>query len=208
MASKGDRRRQAILACVADLLESSSYEEITIAEIMRRAEVTRPGFYFYFPTKGAAVASLMEALFPEFAAAAAVWYEHSGTNQVRTLREGMTATVDLWRKHAHVMHGMVQAASADTHAAEIWEQWVAAFVARAVPTITADAGTRLTKAGTSVESVAELLVDATFAAMRRDVRSLVERGEEDKQVLASLVFLWTQTLYPGKRAAGVTDPRR
>lgn len=198
MATKGDRRRQRILAAVIDLLATSSFEDITIAEITRRAEVTRPGFYFYFPTKGAAVASLMENLFTEFADAARVWYEHGGDDQVGALHEGMEATVALWRKHAHVMHGMVQAAAADSHALEIWDRWVAAFVARAVPTIAADAGARLANGGTSVEAVAQLLVDATFAGMRRDVRAVVETGHGASQVIETLTFLWTQTLYPGR----------
>jgi len=142
VVTKGDRRRERILACVAELLETQSFEEISIAEITRRAEVTRPGFYFYFPTKGAAVASLMEGLVSEFMDAAAVWYEHRADDQETALRQGMGATIELWRKHAVVMHGMVQAASSEREAGEIWQRWVAAFTARAVPTIAADLGPR------------------------------------------------------------------
>src|SRR3954470_15364221 len=144
MVTKGDRRRQRILDAVAELLETETFEEISIAEITRRADVTRPGFYFYFPTKGAAVASLMEGLFGEFMDAAGVWYEHREADQETGLRAGMEATVDLWRKHAVVMHGMVQAAAAEKEAREIWQRWIAAFTARAVPTIAADLGSTRT----------------------------------------------------------------
>lgn len=196
MATKGDKRRQRILAAVNDLLETSSFEEITIAEITRRAEVTRPGFYFYFPTKGAAIASLMENLYAQFTEVARVWYEHGGDDQAGALREGMAATVELWRKHAHVMHGMVQAASSDPHAMEIWDRWVHAFAARALPIIAADAEPRIRSAGSSVEAVAQLLVDSTFAAMRRDVRAAVEHGEGSADVVNTVSLLWVQTLYP------------
>jgi AcrR family transcriptional regulator len=195
MPAKGDRRRQRIQATIVELLANTSYDDISIAEITRRAEVTRPGFYFYFPTKGAAVASLMEGLFAEFTEAARIWYDHAMDDQVEALRGGMAATVDLWRKHAPAMHGMVQASAADPHAAETWERWIAAFTARAVPTIAADVGPRVRSAGTTVEDVARFLVDATFGAMRRDVRALLEKGEGSPHVVETLVLVWAQTLY-------------
>jgi len=193
VVTKGDRRRERILACVAELLETESFEEISIAEITRRAEVTRPGFYFYFPTKGAAVASLMEGLVSEFMDAAAVWYEHRADDQETALRQGMGATIDLWRKHAVVMHGMVQAASTEREAGEIWQRWVAAFTARAVPTIAADLGPR---AVVRAEPLATFLVDATFAAMQRDVRSVVETGQPVPDLLDTIVRVWDRALLP------------
>jgi len=193
VVTKGDRRRERILACVAELLETQSFEEISIAEITRRAEVTRPGFYFYFPTKGAAVASLMEGLVSEFMDAAAVWYEHRADDQETALRQGMGATIELWRKHAVVMHGMVQAASSEREAGEIWQRWVAAFTARAVPTIAADLGPR---AAVRAEPLATFLVDATFAAMQRDVRSVVETGQPVPDLLDTIVRVWDRALRP------------
>jgi AcrR family transcriptional regulator len=192
MVTKGDRRRQQILDAVAGLLETHSFDDISIAEITRRADVTRPGFYFYFPTKGAAVASLMEGLFAEFMDAATVWYEHREVDQETGVREGMEATVALWRKHAVVMHGMVQAAAADKEAREIWQRWVAAFTARAVPTVAAD---RTPGTGPSPEQIATFLVDATFAAMQRDVRTLVETGAGTPGVVDAIVLVWVRSLY-------------
>lgn len=192
MVTKGDRRRQQILDAVAALLETETFDEISIAEITRRANVTRPGFYFYFPTKGAAVASLMEGLFAEFMDAAGVWYEHRETDQEAGLRAGMEATIVLWRKHAVVMHGMVQAAAVDAEADAIWQQWVAAFTARAVPTVTADVGRRT---GPAPADLAQFLVDATFAAMQRDVRAIVETGAGTPGLLDVIVQVWSRALY-------------
>ena len=200
MPTKGDRTRQRILDVVENLLHERAFEDITIAEITRRAGVTRPGFYFYFGTKGAAVASLMENLFPEFMDAASVWYEHEAEDQRTGLRLGMAATVALWRKHAVVMHGMVQAAAVDVRAREIWQQWVNAFVARAVPTISADRPPRRGSASPTSEQLATFLVDATFSSMERDVRSLVTTGATVDGTLEALVHVWEGALYvrPGQ----------
>jgi len=194
MVTKGDRRRRRILDVVAELLETEAFEEISIAEITRRADVTRPGFYFYFPTKGAAVASLMEGLVAEFMEAAGVWYEHREADQVTGLRVGMEATVALWRKHAVVMNGMVQAAAVDDEADRIWQQWVAAFTARAIPTVTADLPRGANRSAKPAD-LAQFLVDATFAAMQRDVRALVRTGVGTPDLIDTLVHVWSQTLY-------------
>jgi TetR/AcrR family transcriptional regulator, ethionamide resistance regulator len=57
MAPKGDQRRARILSFVGDMLSTHKFNEISIAEITRRSEITRQGFYFYFPSKGAAPAT-------------------------------------------------------------------------------------------------------------------------------------------------------
>jgi AcrR family transcriptional regulator len=191
-ATKGDRRRQRILDVVRELLASSSYEQISIAEITRRAEVTRPAFYFYFPSKGAAVASLMEGLYDEFMSAAAIWYDHHDQERREAFRIGMEQTVAVWRKHAPVLLGMVQAAAADPAADAIWQQWIGAFRARAVPVIAADLPRR---APVDTESLTTALVDATFAAMQRDVRALVETGAGTPHLVETLVHLWTAVVY-------------
>lgn len=195
MATKGDRRRERILEVVAELIRTEPFDQISIAEITRRAEVTRPAFYFYFPTKGAAVAALMEGLFPEFMEAASVWYEHRAADQVEGLREGMESTVTLWRKHPGVLLGMLQASAADPEARVLWDRWVEAFTARALPTITSDLGPRRLRQGADPARLATFLVDATFAAMQRDVRSLVEDGVPTPDLTETLVQVWTRTLY-------------
>jgi AcrR family transcriptional regulator len=194
MASKGDNTRQRILSVVAEMLAAHTFDEISIAEITRRAAVTRPGFYFYFPTKGAAVATLMEDLFTEFTDVAGVWYDH-GVREQEALRLGMSRTVELWRTHATVMHGMVQAASADPAAREIWQGWIAAFTARAIPTIAADTGGQLDQLKIPVERLADILVGLTFDAMQRDVRSIVDSGQPTEHLVETLTYVWGRALY-------------
>lgn len=195
MAEKGARRRQRILEVVEDLASTTSFDDISIAEITRRAEVTRPGFYFYFPSKGAAVATLMEGLFQQFMDAASRWYDHAGDDQRETLRQGMDDTVAIWRTHAHVMHCIAQAADRDEHARPIWDRWLATFTARAVPTLAEDTRGLLVSTAVEPEHLAGALVNLTFDTMRRDVRSIVEDGRPLAQVSETLTLVWSSVLY-------------
>lgn len=190
--TKGDRTRTRILEVLEALLGEAPYEEVTIAEVTRRAGVTRPAFYFHFDTLGAAVSSLMERLFEDFAALAGDWYGHAGRSQPENLRKGMADTVALWRRHAVVMDAMMRAAASDHAASRILDEWIDAFTARAIPVVRADSR------GLDVrpDAVARLLVAMTFDAMRRDVRKIVATGSSDEELAGTIAAVWSRTVYP------------
>jgi TetR/AcrR family transcriptional regulator, ethionamide resistance regulator len=194
MATKGDLTRQRILDVVAELMGVLPFDAISIAEITRRAEVTRPAFYFHFPSKGAAVAALLTELFDEFIEAASAWYDHRGGDPVAGVAEGLQGTITLWRTNARLMYGMAQAAATDREAGQLWRDWIEDFTGRAVARLVADVGPTLGEAGPATRAVAELLVGATFDAMQRDVRRIVELGDETPDILETLTYLWTRAL--------------
>jgi TetR/AcrR family transcriptional regulator, ethionamide resistance regulator len=47
-SNRGDVRRDALLTAFDELLREQTLEEVNVAEISRRAGVTRSAFYFYF----------------------------------------------------------------------------------------------------------------------------------------------------------------
>lgn len=180
------------------LLETRSFGEISIAEITRRAEVTRPAFYFHFPTKGAVVAAVLEDLLDEYVGVAAAWYEHPGDDPASGVAEALAATVDLWRANARLMDAMVRAAAVDEEAAQLVGAWEAHLTERATDRLRRDLGPRLASGSPSVESLAQLLVGATFDAMRRDVRSIVGSGEPRPEVAAALAHVWLRVVTAGR----------
>ena len=207
MAPKGDQRRARILSVVADLLSTHEFSEISIAEITRRSEITRQGFYFYFPSKGAAVAALLEDLYVEFSEVTDGWYAQRNGDQLSALRESMTGTVELWRRNVTLINGMFQAAAGDREAREIWEGWFATFMSRAIPKLTEDAGARLADLGLNIEEVAALLVGVAFDAMERDIRQIVETGAGIPGLDGLIAFVWAQTLYaPLLQSVASSDP--
>ncbi|MCY1013867.1 TetR/AcrR family transcriptional regulator [Nannocystis pusilla] len=58
----GDDREQAILASFEALLERRALPEISIDDIARGAGISRPTFYFYFPSKDAVLLSLLDRM--------------------------------------------------------------------------------------------------------------------------------------------------
>ena len=194
MTTKGGRTRRRILEVVVDLLETRSYDAMSIAEITRRAEITRPAFYFHFASLGAAVAGVLEELAEDFVTVAAAWYEHPGGDPLAGVPEALESTIALWRGHARLMDAVSRAAAVDTEASQVVAAWVDELTARAADRLRRDISAQLPAGGPSVESLATFMVGATFEAMRRDVRSIVQTGEPSTEVAETLVHVWTQVL--------------
>lgn len=107
----------------------------------------------------------------------------------------MSATVELWRAPAAVMHGMVQAAATDRPARDIWSCWIQTFTERATPTLNDDTQKRLGTTDVPVEGLTDLLVGLTFDAMQRDVRSIVETDLPTPHLAATLAYVWERAIY-------------
>lgn len=58
--SRGDRQRDAIVAAVRELLEEKPFADLSVSMISERAGVARSGFYFYFDTKYAVLAQILD----------------------------------------------------------------------------------------------------------------------------------------------------
>ena len=58
----GDDREAAILATARRLLETKKFADISVDDLAKGAGISRPTFYFYFPSKEAVVLSLLDPL--------------------------------------------------------------------------------------------------------------------------------------------------
>ncbi|MHA3022807.1 TetR/AcrR family transcriptional regulator [Mycobacterium sp. BMJ-28] len=58
--SRGDRQRDAIVAAVRELLQEKPFADLSVSMISERAGVARSGFYFYFDTKYAVLAQILD----------------------------------------------------------------------------------------------------------------------------------------------------
>ncbi|MBI3216323.1 MAG: TetR/AcrR family transcriptional regulator [Mycobacterium sp.] len=57
---RGDRQRQAIVDAVRELLEETPFADLSVSAISDRAGVARSGFYFYFDSKYAVLAQILD----------------------------------------------------------------------------------------------------------------------------------------------------
>lgn len=192
---RGDERRQLLLAALEGLLAQRPLAEVGVSDITDAAGVTRSGFYFYFSSKPAAVAALLADFRDEMERAGAAWYDAAEGEPRERVTRTVHASSALWRAHAHLLVAMLDAATADPEAQEIWASWTAGFVERIGVRIRADRKAGLIHTSADPGALAVVLMGATLHAMEHDVRRVAAGRRPDAKLGDALIELWFRTLY-------------
>ena len=194
-AQRGDARRTALLASLDEILreqdlQASSLDSVNIAEISRRAGVTRSAFYFYFENKQAAVAALMEEMYD---AAFVATGELSGD---ATPADNITATIvglfDAWESHQHVFRAMLDARATSPAVRELWDSDRQSFVGPVAEMIKAERAAGRAPDGVDATSVATVLLELNDRMLER----LALSGGAARVLLQEAVIeIWLRTIY-------------
>src|SRR4051812_23832534 len=102
----GDSREleRAILAATERLLAERRFDELSVADILAAAGVSRASFYFYFASKHAVLAELVRGAVAEGHLAAQPWLAHTGdSTPAEEIRNGIADGASLWRAKAPVL---------------------------------------------------------------------------------------------------------
>jgi AcrR family transcriptional regulator len=193
--AKGDERRDTILATLRRLLTERRFAEIAVADITDRAGITRSAFYFYFPSKAAAVGALLEELRDNTVGLALSWYDGSPGAPEQRLRDGMRATIAQWRHNATLFAAVLDAAAVDPTANQLWSSFIHGFVVRVADRITHDTTRSPARNAPSATALAAGLVVMIFALMEQDVRDLLAGGEGIAELEDVLVHVWHAAIY-------------
>jgi len=126
--SSGDERERDILNTLEQLLETQSFHEISIDDLARGAGISRPTFYFYFPSKEAALLTLLDAIVAEANAGRDEAQLGLENNPAEHVRQGIEAYLQTFGKHRAVAFAAAEAQSSSPEVRELWngvrEGWV------------------------------------------------------------------------------------
>ena len=124
----GDDREREILATAERLLADRSVHEISVDDLARGAGISRPTFYFYFPSKEAVLLTLLDRV-----------AEEARATRDRALGDLDAPPPELWRRALAAIHetfaahrGLTMAASellaGSEEARELWGRVLEGFV--------------------------------------------------------------------------------
>lgn len=124
--ARGQNRRAALLAALEAELHQHSLVDVSIGAVTRRAGLGRSAFYFYFPSKHAAVAELLAGVYDELRDLGEDFVLGRGAPR-NTLAAALHHTVSIWAKHRVLFCAMLDSVAADKDVAEVWAQWIQSF---------------------------------------------------------------------------------
>ena len=188
---RSDRRRVAILESLDQHLQESSFESINIADISRRAGVTRSAFYFYFENKAAAVAALMEGMY-EDAFRATENLTRSPESPRQRIRGAISALFETWERHRYLFSAMLEARASSSAVRQMWDSDRESFVAPVAAMIEAERAAGRAPDGPAAAVLASLLQELNDRLLER----LTVGGPLSRdQLIEGAVMIWLRTIY-------------
>ena len=188
---KGDQRRSALLKSLDHHLQESSLDSINIADISRRAGVTRSAFYFYFENKAAAVAALMEELYDEVFAVSRLLTSSAGTPSTR-IETMILGLFEAMERHKRLFAAMLEARATSEAVRDMWDADRLSFVTPLAEMIQGERDAGRAPDGPDPVALATVLLELNDRALERVVRG--SSLTLDDQV-AAVTAIWLRTIY-------------
>ncbi|GAA4374265.1 TetR/AcrR family transcriptional regulator [Nocardioides caricicola] len=190
-ATKGDERRTALLAALDHQLRDNSLDEINIADISRRAGVTRSAFYFYFENKAAAVGALMTDMYDESWDAADLL---GGDGSMHDRIEASIRTIMAgWGQRTHLWRALLDARAASTAVRDQYASFLDSFVGVVADVIEAERAAGVAPDGVDARAIARALLDLNDRTLERIVRA--PEGIDLAPHVDAVVHIWLTAIY-------------
>jgi AcrR family transcriptional regulator len=187
-----------ILEAAEAMLQERPFRELTVDELMRRTELSRPSFYVYFGDRHELVLRLMEQIAAELFEMSERWYEGTGDGPT-LIREAIEGVVRVYSDHGPVLRALADAAVEDRRVEETY-----AALIRRFEEATAGHIEREVAAGRILPLDPAPTATALTWMMERYLLLSVARSPATppEQAADVLATIWSRVLYGTERARG------
>jgi TetR/AcrR family transcriptional regulator, ethionamide resistance regulator len=111
----------AIVTAAEQLLETCPLHDLSVSAIIEAAAVSRPTFYFYFPSKYAVVSTLLKRIFDKIEETVQPWFTRAGDESPEaTLRVLLHMCAWQWHQHSATIRAAHENAHADAKLGAVW----------------------------------------------------------------------------------------
>jgi TetR/AcrR family transcriptional regulator, ethionamide resistance regulator len=180
-----------IIAAAETLLRERPFRELTVDEVMRRTDLSRPSFYVYFRDRHHLVLRVVEHLGAELFAMSDRWLRGTGEGP-QLAREALEGVVEVYAGHGPVMRALADAAADDPGVEEAYTAIVQGFV---------DATARHIEQEIAAGRILPLDADETARALVWMMERYLnlsfgsEPATPPPAVAETLITIWTRVLY-------------
>jgi AcrR family transcriptional regulator len=190
----GDDRERAILETAERLLEERSFHEISIDDLARGAGISRPTFYFYFPSKEAVLLTLIDRMVAEARIGQGDALERFAEDAAYWLRQGITAVYETFRSHRAVSLAAADIRATSEEGRELWGRVMEQWIDETSAAIDAERARGAAPDGLPARDLAialNLMNERVLLATLADHAPALE----ERKAIDVLVAIWLRTIY-------------
>jgi AcrR family transcriptional regulator len=186
----------AILAATDALLSEHSLQDLSVAQIITEARLSRATFYFYFGSKFAVAVRLLARVTEEiFEFVQPYVNRRPDEDPCEALTQSLQAAIGVWERHRPILRAAHEHWSTN---AEIGEQWVAGvelFTDAIAAQIERDRGAGAAPAGPDPRQLAASLLWGTQYCLYAAGLGVDADLDGEQAALESLAAMWTRSIY-------------
>lgn len=189
----GDDRELAILSTAERLLTERPLADISVDDLARGAGLSRPTFYFYFPSKDAVLLTLFERVIIEADSALENMVANPPADLKALWRIGINVFVETFGTHRAVSLA-ADAARTNSEVGELWSRFMQKWVDHITTVIEAErarGAAPVTLPAHDLSAALNLLNEKVMLASFADGRPSVR----DERLLDTLVHIWVNSIY-------------
>lgn len=191
--SRGDRQRDAIVTAVRELLQERSFADLSVSTISERAGVARSGFYFYFDSKYAVLATivkdaaeLLDDLTHHFAP------REPGESPAAFAKRMVGSAVTVYANDDPVMTACAAARNTDAEIRDIMDDFYDGVVAKLITLLESDPDAR--PISDDVPALVRTLAAVTSFTLSHD-SAFVGRGDDPTRAVDIVERLWLSAFW-------------
>ncbi len=192
----GDDRERAILATAEELLGRRPLSDISVDDLARGAGISRPTFYFYFPSKDAVVLTLLDRVVEEARASRAAALRRAGDDVRASWRGALEAVRDTFAAHRALTSAAASLFASSAEVRALWSEVMEQFVAETAAAIDAERARGAAPPGPPARDLAVAL-----NWMNERVIHVTASGQQpalaEDDLLDVLLTVWLRTVYGG-----------
>jgi AcrR family transcriptional regulator len=193
--TSGDDRERAILVSAERLLEEKPLSEISVDDLAKGAGISRPTFYFYFPSRDAVVLTIIERMIPAITVAG---HEQTLETIAGDPRAGLKQTLSdiyaTFKEREAVVLAAAELRTTNEEARELWARIMESWVSDVTAIIEVERASGAAPEGIPARDLAIALVQMNervqHGAFVSESPSLGEERSTDV-----LVEIWLRAIY-------------
>jgi AcrR family transcriptional regulator len=186
----------AIFDAAERLLAEMPLHDLSVAQIIAAAGISRATFYFYFSSKFAVVSGLFARVMDEIFTVVQPFTRREETiDPERALRESLSAAVSLWAAHRPALRAVHEHWNTTDELRTLWIKVVERFTEAVAGEIDRERAAGLSHDGADSRQLAASLLWGTECVLYVAGLGVDPNLRDEASALAPLMALWSGTLY-------------
>jgi TetR/AcrR family transcriptional regulator, ethionamide resistance regulator len=198
-AHKGSSDAEAtIFAATERLLADVPVHDLSVAQIIEEAGMSRATFYFYFSSKFAVIAGLLASVMQEIFESVTPFVDRDPADDPETaLRKSLDQATTVWSEHRVVLRATAQHWHAVPELGALWLDVVDRFTVAVAAELDRERAAGTAPDGPPSRQLAASLLWGTEAILHVAGLGVDDDLPNEKAIVDTLVRMWIGTLYVG-----------